>query len=157
GVEGAALDARVRGAAARLGIDGDLARSPFELPAPRRRLVAIAAVLAMAPRVLVLDEPTTGQDARAGDRTADPVPDLRGDGVAVVCVSHDMPLLARVADRVVAMAGGRIVADGPTRAVFGDDAALHAAGLVAPQVTRLARAIAPGDARPVPLRVDELA
>ena len=106
GMAGAELEARVRDAADRLGVTGDLARSPFELPAPRRRLVAIAAVLAMAPRVLVLDEPTTGQDARTGDRVAALIEGLRAEGVAVVCVSHDMPLLAAVADRVVAMAAG---------------------------------------------------
>ena len=61
-----------------------------------------------------------------------------------MCVSHDMPLLARVADRVVAMAGGRIVADGSARTVFGDEAALAGAGLIAPQVTRLGRALSGG-------------
>ncbi len=89
-----AVEARVARAADRLGVTADLARSPFELPAPRRRLVAIAAVLAMEPRVLVLDEPTTGQDARTAALVAGLIRDLRDAGTAVVCVSHDMPLLA---------------------------------------------------------------
>jgi energy-coupling factor transport system ATP-binding protein len=152
-----AVEARVARAADRLGVTVDLARSPFELPAPRRRLVAIAAVLAMEPRVLVLDEPTTGQDARTAELVAALIRDLRAAGTAVVCVSHDMPLLAGVADRIVAIAGGRIVADGPPRRVFADEAALAAAGLVAPQVTRLGLALPGADTRPVALTVEELA
>jgi energy-coupling factor transport system ATP-binding protein len=139
-----------------LNVTPDLDRSPFELPAPRRRLVAIAAVLAMEPRVLALDEPTTGQDARTSALVGGLIRDLRAAGTAVVCVSHDMPLLAGVADRIVALAGGRVVADGPPRRVFSDAPALEAAGLVAPQVTRLGLALPGAAGRPVALTIEEL-
>jgi energy-coupling factor transport system ATP-binding protein len=147
---------RVSRAALRLGLDDVLTTSPFELPAPRRRHVAIASVLTMEPRVLVLDEPTTGQDHRAVEVVMGIVRDLRDEGVAVVCISHDMRLLAGVADRVVVMGAGRIVAAGAPRSVFADQAALAAAGLLAPQVTRLGLALPERMGRPAVLGVDEL-
>ena len=156
GLAPAAIDARVSAAAGRLGLDADLGRSPFELPASRRRLVAIAAILAMEPSVLVLDEPTTGQDARTAEAVAALIRELRTAGTAVLCVSHDMPLLAGVADRIVAMAGGHVIADGAPRSVFTDAAVLDAAGLVAPQVTRLGLALPGADRRRPALTVDEL-
>jgi len=147
---------RVACAAARLGIEGVLADSPFSLPGPVRRLVAIASVLAMRPRVLVLDEPTAGQDHVTSERVADLVAGLAADGIGLVCISHDMRFLASTATRLVAMADGRIVAEGLPRDVFGDAAALDAAGLVAPQVARLARALPRLATTPLPLTVPEL-
>jgi energy-coupling factor transport system ATP-binding protein len=146
----------VERAAERLDLADVLATSPFELPAPRRRHVAIASVLSMEPRVLVLDEPTTGQDQRTVEVVAGIVRALRADGAAVVCISHDMRLLAAVADRVVVMAGGRILAAGSPRTVFAEDATLEAAGLEAPQVTRLGLALPGRVGRPAVLGVDEL-
>ncbi len=147
---------RVALAAGRLGIEGVLHASPLSLPGPVRRLVAIASVLAMEPRVLVLDEPTTGQDHPTVDRVADLIGSVAADGVAVVCVAHDMRLLAGAASRLVTMASGRIVADGSPREVFADPAALDAAGLEAPQVVRLARALPGTAAGPPLLTVPEL-
>ncbi|HEY5436978.1 MAG TPA: ABC transporter ATP-binding protein [Candidatus Limnocylindrales bacterium] len=151
------VQGRVARAAARLGLQDVMAVSPFELPAPRRRHVAIASVLTMEPRVLVLDEPTTGQDQDAAAVVADIVRDLRAEGVAVACISHDMRLLAAIADRVVVMAAGRVVAAGTPRSVFADAAMLEAAGLLAPQVTRLGLALPRLRGRPVVLAVEELA
>ncbi len=136
---------RVAAAADRFGLNDILVASPFSLPSPIRRLVAIASVVTMRPRVLVLDEPTTGEDHLTTDRVADLVAGLREEGVGVVCVTHDMRLIAAAATHMVAMAGGRVRAAGEPRAVFGDTAALAAAGLLAPQVTRLAAAV-PGAA-----------
>ncbi len=150
------VQARVARVAALLGLDDVLATSPFELPAPRRRHVAIGSVLTMEPRVLVLDEPTTGQDDRMAAVVADIMHDLRAEGLAVVCISHDMRLLAAAADRMVVMAAGRIVADGTPRVVFTDTDGLEAAGLVAPQVTRLGLALSQRLGLPPVLSVQEL-
>ena len=147
---------RVARVAARLGLDDVLAVSPFELPTPRRRLVALASVLAMEPRVLVLDEPTTGQDHLATAIVAGIVRELRADGVAVVCISHDMRLLAAVSDRIVVMAAGQIVAVGAPRSVFADVGMLRAAGILAPQVTRLGFGLPQRHGRPAVLGVEEL-
>ena len=147
---------RVARVAARLCLDDVLAVSPFELPTPRRRLVALASVLAMEPRVLVLDEPTTGQDHHATAIVAGIVRDLRADGVAVVCISHDMRLLAAVSDQIVVMAAGQIVAVGAPRSVFADVGMLGAAGILAPQVTRLGFGLPQRHGRPAVLGVEEL-
>ncbi len=147
---------RVARVTARLGLGDVLALSPFELPAPRRRLVALASVLAMEPRVLVLDEPTTGQDHRVTAVVAGIVGDLRADGVAVICISHDMRLLAAVSDRIVVMGAGRIVAAGAPRSVFADEGMLEAGGLLAPQVTRLGLALPQRHGLPAVLDVAEL-
>lgn len=156
GLAPAEVETRVARVARRLGLEDVLGTSPFELPAPRRRHVAIASVLAMEPRILVLDEPTTGQDQRMTAVVSDIVRTLRAEGVAVVCVSHDMRLLAAVADRIVLMAAGRIVTTGPPSAVFEDAGALEAAGLVAPQVTRLGLALPQRRGQAAVLGVDEL-
>jgi len=156
GLRGPDLERRVNRALMQVGLTQFAETNPYDLGFSERKLLALASIIAMGTPAIVLDEPTTGQDARTADLVTELAGRLRGDGVAVVCVSHDMALLARVADRVVAMAGGTIVADGPARDVFADEAALRTAGLVAPQVTRLARALAPGDPRPVPIGVDEL-
>ncbi len=156
GLAAAEVQARVARVTARLGLDDVLGTSPFELPAPRRRQVAIASVLAMEPRVLVLDEPTTGQDDRMASVVMDIVRDVSAEGSAVVCISHDMRLLASVADRIVVMAAGRIVGDGSPRAVFAGSDMLEAAGLRAPQVTRLGMALPRRRGLPPVLSVQEL-
>lgn len=156
GLAQAEVQARVARVATRLGLGDVLAKSPFELTGPRRRHVAIASVLTMEPRVLVLDEPTTAQDYRMAAVVADIVRGLRADGVAVVCISHDMRLLAAVADRLLIMADGRIVGAGTPRALFADAGGLEAAGLMAPQVTRLGLALPQRRGRRVVLGVEEL-
>lgn len=147
---------RVTGVAARLGLEDVLATSPFALPGPRRRLVTIASVLAMEPRVLVLDEPTTGQDQHTFSRVVAIIESARDAGVAIVCITHDMRLVASVATRMIAMAGGRVVAAGTPREVFSDGPAMAAASLLAPQSTRLAAAMARLSGLPAILTVDEL-
>jgi energy-coupling factor transporter ATP-binding protein EcfA2 len=147
---------RVAQAADRFELGDVLARSSFELSGPRRRLVAIASVLAMRPRVLVLDEPTAGQDHRTAAFLAGLIGSLRDEGVGIVCVSHDMRLVASVATRLVALAAGRVVGDGSPRDVFADTVALAAAGLEAPQVTRLADAVPGLGGRRTVLTVSEL-
>lgn len=151
-----AVEARVAAMAARFDLEDALGLSPFALPAPRRRLLALGAVLASEPRVLVLDEPTCGQDHRVRGLVADLIIALREEGIAVVCATHDMPLLAATATRMLVLARGRVVADGAPGAVFGDAAALAAGGLVAPQVTRLAAGLPALAGRPAILTVPAL-
>ena len=156
GVPAAAVAGRVAAVAERLGLGDVLGASPFSLPRPRRRLVALASILVMEPRVLVLDEPTAGQDHVVAEQVATLVRSLARDGVAVVCTSHDMPLLAGTASRVLVLSAGRVGLDGPPRSVLGDAAGLAAAGLAAPQVTRLAAAVPRLGLRGPVLTVEEL-
>jgi energy-coupling factor transporter ATP-binding protein EcfA2 len=137
GVTSAEVDARVADVATRLGLGGVLDEHPRQLGAGLRKRVAMASVLTMRTPVLLLDEPTTAQDHAATEAILGLVRGLREAGTTVLVISHDLAFLAEVAGRLVVLAGGRIRADGPPRTVLGDAAALAAAGLVAPAVTRL--------------------
>ena len=120
--------------------------------------MTIASVLAMRTPVLVLDEPTTAQDHRTSDVVGRLIRELRDAGTAVVCISHDVRLLADVADRLVVLDAGRAIADDAPRAVFADGAVMRQAGLRPPQVTRLAlpgSTARHGRGRPCP--IDEVA
>jgi energy-coupling factor transport system ATP-binding protein len=157
GLPEAEVDARVADAARRLGLERVLDRHPRHLGPGERKLVAIGSVVTMQPPVLILDEPTTGQDHRTATSLAHLIVELRDGGTTVVCIAHDMPLLADVADRLVVLAGGRVVADAAPREVFADAGTMAAAGLAAPQVTRLSQRL-PRSEGPWPaLSVAELA
>jgi energy-coupling factor transporter ATP-binding protein EcfA2 len=157
GVGQAEIESRVADAAARLGLEGLLDRHPYQLERGVRKLVAIASVVTMRAPVLVLDEPTTGQDRRTSGVVARLIGELRDAGTTVVCVSHDMRLLADVADRLVLLDRGGAIADGTPRAVFSDAAAMEVAGLRPPQVTGLALRLRPPSADWPPLTVEALA
>jgi energy-coupling factor transport system ATP-binding protein len=131
---------RVRRALDMVGLDyREVAgRSPFELSGGQRRRVAIAGVLAMEPKYVVLDEPTASLDPRGRREMLEHIRRLhREEGVAVVLVSHDMNEVARLADRVAVMDRGRIVMDGTPAEVFGDVDRLTAMGLDVPETVRL--------------------
>jgi energy-coupling factor transport system ATP-binding protein len=141
GVPRAELDQRVTTVADALGLVDVLQSSPHRLPFPRRKLVAIGGVLTMRTPVVVLDEPTSGQDHGTSRSITELVDALRAGGTTVICATHDMPLVADVADRVVALSAGRVVADDVPRVVLSDLAALRTAGLAPPQITELSLAL----------------
>jgi energy-coupling factor transporter ATP-binding protein EcfA2 len=129
---------RVRELASTLVLDDLLGRHPLHLGRAERKLVALGAILAMEPRVLVLDEPTTGADLRLAEVMETQIRAAAAAGCAVLVASHDMAFLGRTAGRLAVMDGGRIIADAPTRTVFADAALLAIAGLEPPEVTRVA-------------------
>ena len=109
------VDRRVRRAMEWVHLDYDryAQRSPFELSGGQMRRVAIAGVLAMESKVLILDEPTAGLDPRGRDRILDMVKQLHAQGgVTVIMVSHSMDDISRLATRLIVMNKGRLVADG---------------------------------------------
>ncbi|MBI2914497.1 MAG: energy-coupling factor transporter ATPase [Firmicutes bacterium] len=113
-------------------------RSPLQLSGGEKRKAAIAGVLAMRPKVLILDEPTAGLDPAAREEIMGQVHRYRLENQAtVVLISHDMDTVARSATRVVVMFGGRVVLDGKPREVFGRGEELEPLGLGMPQVTEL--------------------
>ena len=118
GLRGAAVSAAVDAALDAVGLAGAADLNPYDLGFSRRKLLALASILAMGTKVVVLDEPTTGQDARGGRRVRDVVDRLSADGRTVVAISHDMRFVAETFRRVVVMAAGRIVLDGPPEVVF---------------------------------------
>jgi energy-coupling factor transport system ATP-binding protein len=147
---------RVAWAAHRLGLEPFLNENPYRVGIAVRKRVALAAVLAMRPRVLVLDEPTTGQSRREASGIAALLREETGAGTAVIAISHDMHFAAELASRVVVLGEGRVRADGPLRELLGDEELMVAAGLEPPQVARLARRLGLSRTDGLPLTTDEL-
>ncbi len=111
-------------------------QSPFELSGGQKRRVAIAGVLAMRPKVLVLDEPTAGLDPKGRDEILDQVERLHKEtGMTVILVSHSMEDVARYVERIIVMNRGEKMLDGTPREVFRHYKELEQVGLAAPQVT----------------------
>ena len=102
-----------------------------------KRRLGIAQALIHHPKVIIVDEPTTGLDYRECMHIMDRIKKLNGAGTTVVMVSHDMELVFDFADRVIAMGGGRLVADGAPEAVFRDGAVMGLASLMPPQIIEL--------------------
>lgn len=107
-------------------------QNPFRLSGGEKRRLSLAAMLAHDRPVLLVDEPTLGLDRRDAIATAATLRDIAGRGGAVALVSHDLRLVAGLADRVVAFGDGGVLADGPMEKVFSDADALARAGLVLP-------------------------
>ena len=140
GLEGEEIDCRVRRAAAFAGIDEEmLEKSPFELSGGQKRRVAIAGVIAMEPKVLILDEPTAGLDPRGREAI---LAQLRSyhkqKGYTVIVVSHSMEEIARNVDRIVVMSHSHKLMDGTPEEVFSRADELLQVGLDVPQVTKVA-------------------
>lgn len=114
---------------------------PFGLSRGERQKVAVASVLAMEPEVVIVDEPTTGLDWLGGQAMMDIIRSMHDDGRTVIVITHDMHLVAEYAERVIVMADGRKVADGPPGTVFREDAAMERASLRPPQVFRMSRLV----------------
>lgn len=99
--------------------------------------LCVASILAMGPRLIILDEPTTGLDDNECDRLMEVVLKLKADGVAVIMVSHDMNLVARYANKVIVIAGGQIFRQGSPAEVLKDAAAMSEASLKSPPIVEL--------------------
>lgn len=120
GFKGSDLEDRVAGALAAVGLAGLEAKNPYDLGASRRKLLGIGSVLAMATPIMVLDEPTTGQDRRGVERIQAVVAQLHGAGRTVIAISHDMRFVAESFARVVVMEAGRVTLDGTPAEVFAE-------------------------------------
>ena len=114
-------------------------RDPFLLSKGERQRLAVASVLALRPRLMILDEPTTGLDYREQRRMMALVSDLNRAGIAIVMITHTPWLVAEYARRVVLMRKGRVLYDGPVREFFQRDELLESSSFRAPEVTLLGR------------------
>ena len=111
-------------------------QSPFELSGGQKRRVAIAGVLAMCPKVLVLDEPTAGLDPKGRDEILDQIAYLhKTSDMTVILVSHSMEDIAKYVDRIMVMNHGEVMFDDVPKRVFSHYKELESVGLAAPQVT----------------------
>lgn len=117
--------------------------SPFDLSGGQKRRVAIAGVLAMNPKMLVLDEPTAGLDPKGRDDILDKVKELHETrGISIAIVSHSMEDMAKYVERIIVMNHGQMPFDGTPREVFSHYLELEKIGLAAPQITYIMHALA---------------
>ena len=134
------IDKRVRESAALVGLkEKHLTRSPFDLSGGQKRRVAIAGVLAMNPKVLILDEPTAGLDPKGRDEILATIKKLHEENkeMIIIFVSHSMEDVAKTAERVIVMNGGHVEMQGTVAEVFAQAEHLQKIGLNVPQVTLL--------------------
>ena len=120
GWDKAEIATATRSALDAVGLAGSADANPYDLGYSRRKLLTLASVLVMKTPVLVLDEPTTGQDARGIRQVQDVVAAMHEIGRTVIGISHDMRFVAESFDRIVVMGAGRILLDGPPADVFGE-------------------------------------
>ena len=135
---------RVKKAMNIVGLDYDVYKdkSPFDLSGGQKRRVAIAGVVAMEPKVLILDEPAAGLDPKGREDILEKVKQLKEEyNMTIILVSHSMEDVAKIAERVLVMDKGRCILDGTIREVFNEVDILESVGLAVPQVTYLVRAL----------------
>ena len=139
GLDADEVDRRVKQSARFVGLEpAVLEKSPFDLSGGQKRRVAIAGVIAMEPRVLVLDEPTAGLDPSGSARILDNIRTYHQEkNACIILVSHSMEEVARSVDRLVAVNDGKIPFQGAPREVFRHGDELEQMGLGVPQLTRV--------------------
>lgn len=137
----AEIDQRVDEALGAVGLLELKERMPKELSKGQRQRVAVASVLSMRPEVLIIDEPTTGQDYHDGVEMLNLVQRLNAAGHTILFITHDMPMVARFARRVLVFRDGQILLDGTTRQVFGQPDLLRTTFLKSPPITCLGQAM----------------
>lgn len=140
GVEREAAMARVQQVVDLVGIRHLVAKNPNEISGGQRQLVAFAAIVAMDTDVIVIDEPTSQLDPETSETVFAIIGTLKQQGKTVVLVEHKVDLMAGLADRIVVLHRGRVLADGPTRDVLTSDA-FDRAELRRPEVTEMALAL----------------
>jgi energy-coupling factor transport system ATP-binding protein len=112
---------------------------PFSLTKGQRQRLAVAAVLALRPQVIILDEPTTGLDHREQEDMLALIQELHAQGHTVIMVTHSMWAASHYARRLIVLQAGRVVLDGPTEEVLAQEDSLAACGLRSPDLVRLSR------------------
>ena len=144
GMDDEAAEARAREAMAAVGLPDELAeRSPFELSGGQKRRAAIAGVIAMRPKVLVLDEPTAGLDPRGKNERLDLIGEIKAHMCpTIVMISHNMDEIARCCNRIAVMHEGKLLGVFAPAELFGQKETLDRCGLEMPGVTALAGRLA---------------
>ncbi len=144
GLEQDEITRRVKSAMEMVGLDYEIYRnkSPFDLSGGQKRRVAIAGVIAMEPRILILDEPTAGLDPKGRDDILDQIKKLHTEyKMTIILVSHSMEDVGKLAERIIVMNSGKVALEGTPAKVFKEIDTLENIGLAVPQVTYLMRAL----------------
>lgn len=132
---------RVSQALKLVGLDAHADSHPYDLPQPQRKLLALAATIAMDTPILVLDEPTIGQDEVGRKAIGRIVNNLHQMGRTLIIITHDVDFCARHAQRIVVMLKGKVHADGPASKILAQSKTLDEAEVAPPQLIRLAKAL----------------
>jgi energy-coupling factor transport system ATP-binding protein len=133
------IDSRIRESMEKVGLDFDrfAFRSPFSLSGGEQRKAAIAGILALKPEILVLDEPTCGLDAKSTREIKRLLMELNSAGVTMILISHNMDLIAQLAQKIILLDQGRLLAFCDKEEFFEDPDRIRSAGLDLPQVVEL--------------------
>lgn len=131
------INDRVEKATEFFNLQDMLEMHPYRISFPLRKLVGMASIYTMQPAVFILDEPTTGQDNITTQTVYRLIRKLRDQGSTVLCVSHDMILLAEVVDRMLVLRNGDLIMDAKPREVFSDNGIMSSTHLTPPQITTL--------------------
>ncbi|MBE0519936.1 ATP-binding cassette domain-containing protein [Candidatus Bathyarchaeota archaeon] len=137
GFEEKIIKRRVTWALNLLGLTQYRETSPFMLSGGERKRVALASILAWNPKILMLDEPTIGQDYRQKENLLQFILQMKAQRKTIIIVTHDVEFVAECSPRVLLMRGGRIVADGEARKVLTNPEVLTQASIVPPQITQI--------------------
>lgn len=137
GIDPEESDRRIREVAGLLGLTSVLEENPFSLGKGQRQRLAVASILVLKPKILVVDEPTTGQDWDGIQNMMKFIDELHAAGTTIVIITHDMDVVARHANRTVVMSHGKIIADGDTRSVMSEAEVLEKAYITRPQIVQL--------------------
>jgi len=151
----AEIEKRCRETIDSFGFQERESKDPFSLSRGERQKVALASVLALSPKVMVLDEPTTGLDYRECMQIMEVIKQLNSKGTTVIMVCHDMELVTDFARRVMVIGEGGVLADDECSLVMSDDSVLRRTSLAPPQIAQLA--IRLGDAFSGVMTVEEMA
>ncbi|NJE76942.1 energy-coupling factor ABC transporter ATP-binding protein [Thermococcus sp. ES12] len=146
---------RVQWALRVVNLQGYEKRTPYSLSGGEKQRLAIACVLAMRPKYLILDEPTTGLDAKSATGVVETIRELRKEGHGILLITHDMDLVLELAERVVLLHGGRKVFDGSVEEFFSLE--LHDYGLEKPELLRISERLGIGFVRSASEIVNALA
>ncbi len=128
---------RIDEIAKKMSLEELLDQSPFALSVGDRKRVTMASVLAWNPDILVLDEPTIGQDALLQNNLKQLIQTLHEEGKTVIMITHDVEFVAELKPRVILMHEGKIIADGPAAKILTDPSAVEQASLTLPQISQI--------------------
>ncbi|MEM4195709.1 MAG: ATP-binding cassette domain-containing protein, partial [Methanothermobacter sp.] len=131
------VNERVRESLERVGMSGYEERAPHHLSGGEKKRVAIAGILAMKPKIMVLDEPTTGLDPETADGIIDILLELSREGITVIISSHDVEILSQFAEKIFVLNSGELIAEGTPSEIFREPEIIRRASLRLPRTAEL--------------------
>ena len=139
-VQSQEIDPRVKEALTSVGLLSKIDEDPMFLGKGEKRRLTVASILAMNPKIMIVDEPTTGQDFRMSEDIMSLLGELNKAGTTILAITHDMTLVSEHTKRVIVMHEGTVMYDGLTSGFFADEDLLRKAGIIPPMAVRLSHA-----------------